>query len=212
MREIIVIGASDTFDLVLSSLEHEGRRIAGYLGPEANKHSLFADYPYLGDDSFIDTDRHRDADFVVSVYDNERRRDLVDHILGSGRSILSVFHPTSVIYPSAECGEGTLIAPLATVSTRASVGRSVYVNYGALIGHDVAVGDFSFVSPGAKVLGEAAIGRQVLIGANAVILPQVRVGDGARIGANVVVSGDVPADVTVLVQQRNRTFKVEREG
>ncbi|NQV83564.1 MAG: acetyltransferase [Rhodospirillales bacterium] len=208
MQDIIIIGASDTFDLVWASYAKDKSRIIGYLGLSQSQHSVFPDYPYLGESVSQACADHPDAAFVVSVYNNQTRRRLSEEVQAAGAVLLSPRHPDCTIYPTAMLEEGVLVAPQAVISTRANVGQGVYVNYGALVGHDVRVGDFSFISPGTRVLGEASIGSGVLLGTNVVVLAKVSIGDNAEIGANMVVAKDIPANATVLPQQKTRTLGV----
>ena len=200
----IIIGASNIFELselILDPLVYE---IMGYIGPQANHHSLFPTYSYLGTDAVIDAPDWADAAFVLALSKNKRRGELFDRLNQSGRKVISLLHPSAVVYPSATIGVGAIILPKAIISTHAELGNSVFVNYGALVGHDVTVGSFSFIAPGARVLGEAYIGSGSVIGANSVIHPQVRIGKNVRIAANTVITKDVPDNVSVIHQQKLR--------
>lgn len=207
MREVVIVGASDIFDLALASLPRDRYRIAGYIAPQAIAESIYPDYPHLGDDASFGEERFRSAAFVVAVYDNRRRREMIRELLGLGREVLSLRHPGAVVYPSARLGIGSIVAPQAIVSTQARLGDGVYVNYGAMVGHDVVVGDYSFVSPGARLMGRARIGREVLVGPNAVVSMRTRVGDHAQISANTLVTRDVPDGVLVIAQQKVRFIR-----
>lgn len=212
MRDVVIIGASDVFDLVETSLSPESFRIVGYLGPAPLTESVYPCYRHLGTDQLIRSEDFRDAAFVVAVYDNRRRREMVTELLSLGREVLSLKHPSAVVYPSASLGVGSLVAPQAVISTNAQVGMGVYVNYAALVGHDVVVEDFGFVSPGARLLGRAKIGSEALIGTNAVVSMRVSVGSGAQIAAGLVVTRDVPDGTVVMGQQKQRRLFDPVEG
>jgi len=210
LRNVVIIGASDLFDLVGTSLDRGEYAISGYFAPAPVEDGAYRDHAYLGPDSRITDDAYRDAAFVIAVYDNARRRAMHVELADCGRTRLTVVHPSSVVYPTATIGTGCVIGPQATVSTRASLGRGTYVNYGALIGHDVKVGNFSFVSPGAQILGAAEIGECSLVGANAVVLPHVKIGRNVSISAGAVVVRDVPDNTKVIVQQKIRYLPNEK--
>ena len=110
----------------------------------------------------------------------------------------------------------TLVHPGASVSSRANLGRGVYVNAGAsvagnvtigdqvalgpncAIGHDTTIGAYTLVAPAAVVSGFVRIGSGAYVGAGAVIRQQVRIGAGALVGMGAVVLRDV-GDAEVVV-------------
>lgn len=209
MKNIVIIGASDLFDLVISSLDQNEYTISGYFAPMPEDRSIYQSYTHLGPDTEITKGAYENAVFVVAVYDNERRRAMHEELIKAARFRLTIVHPSSVVYPTAKIGIGCVIGPQAIVSTLASIGQGSYVNYGALVGHDVKIGDFSFISPGAQILGCAEIGEGALIGTNAVILSHVKVGRNVSICAGAVIARNVPDDTKVLVQQKIRYLRNE---
>lgn len=110
----------------------------------------------------------------------------------------------------------TLVHPAASVSTRATIGRGVCVNFGVsigggatigdhvtlcpgvIIGHDAVVGSFAILAPGAIVSGFVQVGRASYLGAGAVVRQQVNVGEGALVGMGAVVVRDVPDGQVVV--------------
>lgn len=204
----IVIGASDIFELTTLVLADSNQPIIGYIGPEENTHSLYPDYSYLGDDDVIGSSIDEGCRYVLSLSNNARRLKLFEIISSQEREVMSLVHPSAVISSSAQIGPGATVLAGAIISTRARLGTSVFVNYAALVGHDVSVGDGAFIAPGARLLGEAEIGVRTQIGTNAVILPQVKVGSDAKISAGAVVTRDVPNGAAVMVQQKTRILEL----
>jgi sugar O-acyltransferase (sialic acid O-acetyltransferase NeuD family) len=110
----------------------------------------------------------------------------------------------------------TLIHPGASVSSRARLGRGVYVSFGVsvaggvtvgdhasfgaccVVGHDTVIEDFVVLAPGATVSGFVRLGRGCYVGARAAIRQEVRIGDGALVGLGAVVTRDVSAGTTVV--------------
>lgn len=204
--DIIIIGASDIFDLVQMVHGPAGGRVIGYCGLEPITTSRYADFPHLDSDIAAVAAAHPGAAFVPALSSNARRRALTGEILAAGAPLLSTVHPQATIFPSARLGRGVVVQPQGIVSTLARVEDGVYLNYGVLVGHDVRVGAFSFIAPGVRLLGEVEIGEEVFIGTNAVILPRVRIGDGARIAAGAVVHKSIPAGATVMCEQKIRVL------
>jgi len=207
-KELIVIGASDTFELAEAALGPEGHSIIGYLAPEPNNFSMYQRYPYLGNDDVISSGKYPDAGYVLALADNARRREIFKAVIAAGNEAMTVVHPQAILYPSATLSRGTLMAPLVVISSLAEVGDGVYFNYASHVGHDVTIGDFCFLGPGSKLFGEVEVGSGVLLGANVVVFPQIKIGDNARIAANTVVVRDVPPGVTLMSSQQTRTLRL----
>jgi sugar O-acyltransferase (sialic acid O-acetyltransferase NeuD family) len=110
----------------------------------------------------------------------------------------------------------TLVHPAATVSSRAHLGRGVYVNYGVsiaggvvigdqvalgpgcIVGHNAIIEDYTMIGPGAVVSGSVRLSRNCYIGARAVIRQQLRVGERALVGMGAVVVREVAVGSTVV--------------
>lgn len=107
-----------------------------------------------------------------------------------GEAFASVVHPTSYVAPSALIGRGCVIAPLAAVGTRTTVGDHVLVNLGATVSHDIAIGDFVTISPGAHVGGNSTIGAGAFVGIGAAVRNGVNIAPGSVVGAGAVVVAD----------------------
>lgn len=203
-KEIVIIGASDVFDLVAATYQSTGGVIVGYSALQEETRSNYSEYRWLGSEILEIRKCVPDAAFVLGLSSNIRRQSIFKEVLGSGGELLSALHPKAEIYKSATIGRGVLVQPFSTVSSCSRLGDGCYVNYGALVGHDVIVESFSFIGPGAKLLGESSIGQNVFIGAGAIILPRVKVGAGAKIAAGVTVRRDVPAGSSVMPRSSNR--------
>jgi sugar O-acyltransferase (sialic acid O-acetyltransferase NeuD family) len=110
----------------------------------------------------------------------------------------------------------TLVHPLASVSSRSSLGVGVCVNFGVslaggvsagdhvylgagcIVGHDTVVGDHSVLAPAAVLSGFVHVGPACYIGTSAAVRGRVRIGEGALVGMGTVVLRDVDAETTVV--------------
>jgi UDP-3-O-[3-hydroxymyristoyl] glucosamine N-acyltransferase len=79
-------------------------------------------------------------------------------------------HPSAVVDPTAEIGEGVGIGALSLVGAGARIGA------GTRIGPHVTLAPGASIGPGGLVLSGARIGRKVSIGARAVIQPNAVIG------------------------------------
>lgn len=101
--------------------------------------------------------------------------------------LASVIHPQASVSAHAMVAPGCFVAAQAVVAPLASLGRSVILNHGAVVDHDVSVGDFSHIAPLAALGGGVQVGRRVLIGSGARVLPGLRIADDVVVGAGAVV-------------------------
>ena len=82
------------------------------------------------------------------------RRGIVERLVGEGRSLATLVHPSAVVAASATIEPGCVILPLVVVGARSRIGRGTIVNRGALIGHHTTIGEYAFVGPGANIGGQ----------------------------------------------------------
>ncbi|MBN9632763.1 MAG: acetyltransferase [Actinobacteria bacterium] len=95
------------------------------------------------------------------------------------------------VSPSADVGDGSIVAPGAVLTAGVRLGRHVIVNVGASVSHGSALGDYATLGPGARVAGDCRIGAGVFVGIGAVISNGVSVASGVVIGAGAVVIDDI---------------------
>lgn len=207
-KELIIIGADDAIELAEIVLVPQGYTIQGYLRPEKSESGVSTQFNYLGTDDLITEGSFKDTFFLLALSSSIRCKALHHRVMSSGNYMISLFHPTSTIYPSAEVLTGCVVLPHSIISSMARVGKCVNIGYGSLVGHDVSVGDYTRLSPGVKLLGSSKIGECCNVGTNAVIFPHIEVGSNCTIAANTVVTHDVLPGVTVIPQHgKNRILK-----
>jgi len=115
-------------------------------------------------------------------------------------------HPSSVISPSVELQEGTVVMPNVTVNASSFIGKHVILNTGCVVDHDCKVGDYAHISPQTGLTGGVEVGEGTSIGTGACVIPGVKIGKWAIIGAGTVVISNVP-DYAVVVGNPGRIIK-----
>jgi len=128
---------------------------------------------------------------VVAIGDCQLREEKAAMLRRQGFTMARIVHPTAVISPDAEIGEGTVIGPMAMVGSFARVGSDVILNTGCIVEHECNVADGVHVGPGAKLAGRVSVGAGAWIGIGAVILDRRSIGSGAIVGAGAVVTRDI---------------------
>lgn len=132
---------------------------------------------------------------IVSIGVNEIRKRVAERL--DCRFGVAI-HPSAVVSPSAEIGEGTVVMPGAIINAGAVIGRHCIINTGASIDHECMVGDYCHVAPHASLCGQVRLGEGTLVGVGASIIPCVSVGEWSVIGAGAAVTQSLPAHCTAV--------------
>ena len=97
---------------------------------------------------------------IVSIGNNELRRELITRIQSINVPLISLIHLRAYVSPTATVGSGSIVLPGAVIHTNANIGTGCIVSIGALIDHDAVVEDFSHINTGAIVrAGQRASGK-----------------------------------------------------
>lgn len=128
-------------------------------------------------------------------YPDVRAR-VADELAERGIPAVTLVHPTAVVGPDVELGEGVVVQAAAQLTTNVRLGRHTHVGVGAVVSHDCRLGDFVTLAPRVALSGDVTLADRVFCGVGSVIVPGCSVGEGATIAAGAVVVGDVPAGVT----------------
>lgn len=107
-------------------------------------------------------------------------------------------HPQSIISPSANVGDGSVVMQGAILQSDVAIGHHCIINTGASIDHECVIGDFAHISPHATLCGNVHVGEGTWIGAGTTIIPGVKIGDWCVIGAGSVVINDIPDNTTAV--------------
>lgn len=86
-----------------------------------------------------------------------------------GPGIAPGIHPSAVIDPSAEIGEGAAIGPLAVIAAGARIGRRARIAAHASIGEGAVVGEDALILEGARLCRRVSAGDRLILQPGAVI-------------------------------------------
>ena len=202
MGDVILYGASelgrDVASMAPALREQMGLVVRGFVDDrEAVQGSTVLGLPVLGGGDWLGRDEARGVGVVVTIGDPAVRRRVVDRLAARGVRFATLVHPSAVLTPWVELGEGTIVMARCTFTADIRVGRHVVFNPGCTVAHDVVVGDYAYVSPGVNLAGRSALGEACHVGTGATVIPGKRVGAGATVGAGAVVIADVAPGITV---------------
>jgi sugar O-acyltransferase (sialic acid O-acetyltransferase NeuD family) len=200
MKRCLIVGAGGGGVEVLSwalQMKQDSWEIAGFLDidPKAlDGYNL--PYRVLGVPETWTPDEN---EVFIAAHGNPGLRMRVCGDLQSrGAKFISVIHPSVIMALNVEIGEGCMIAPNVVFGPHAKLGRFVFVNIAATIGHNSVTGEGTTISAHCDVTGHVSIGRECFLGSHACILPGKRVGDFSVVGAGSAVVRNVESGSTVM--------------
>ncbi|MDE5883402.1 MAG: transferase [Muribaculaceae bacterium] len=120
----------------------------------------------------------------------EKRRKLIEQYEAAGARFATIIAPTAIVTPNTHISEGCAILNGAIVN-RATLGKNVVVNSGAIVEHDCVVGANTFIGPGAVIGGAVTIGDDCFIGLGAKIKNCVRIASGVTVAMGAIVTRDL---------------------
>lgn len=199
---IIVLGAGGHAKVLIDSLLASSAVIAGIVDPDpALAGTTILGVPVLGgDDVFgeFPPSEVRLVNGLGSVGLPVKRQQLFERFKELGHSFASVVHPSAVVAPDVEIGEGAQIMAGVVIQPGCRIGANVIINTRASVDHDCVIGDHVHIAPGVTLSGGVVIGKDAHIGTGATLIQGVTIGYGSIIGAGSVVIKDVPTGVTVV--------------
>jgi sugar O-acyltransferase (sialic acid O-acetyltransferase NeuD family) len=195
-KRLILVGAFNFAEEITDLCQVAGIEVAAWIeGLDRARVDAAHDPPIL----WVDGQAAFEPDLpILPAIGSVARKGIVTRLVGEGRSLATLIHPTAVVAPSAIIEPGCVVFPLVVVAARARIGQGTVLNRASLVGHHTVVGPYSFLGPGANVCGLVTIGEQVYIGAGAIVRDRARVGDGATVGMGAVAVADVAPGTTVI--------------
>ena len=127
---------------------------------------------------------------IITIGQNWTRKRVFEQI--KVENYKKAAHPTAIISPRAQVGEGSVVMQGAIIQSCATIGNHCIVNTGA------SIGDFVHVASHATITGGVTIGEGTWIGAGSVIRQGVHIGAWTMIGAGSVVVDDIPDGVVAF--------------
>ena len=97
---------------------------------------------------------------IVSIGNNEIRRDLIRRVQSINAPLITLIHPRAFVSLTTSIGAGSIVLPGAVIHTNVRIGIGCIISIGALIDHDAVVEDFSHINTGVIVgAGQKASGK-----------------------------------------------------
>lgn len=210
MKKVIIIGAGGHAAELRDYINHHNNarpadrlEVVGFIDDDENnyKHYEFPE-PYLG--SIKEHPIDKDVFYLMGIANLNYRKPLIEEFETAGAKFTGLIHPTAIISPTCEIGEGTVVSHNASVGAKAKLGRFNMLNSRCTIGHDTQMGDFNFISPQVAISGNTKIGENNLIGTNSCTIPGMTIGNNNKIAAGMVIYKTVGDGETVIFRHKEK--------
>lgn len=177
-KNVVIIGASGHGHVIADIVRANGDNMIGFLDDDLSKNvlGLVSDYT-----------KNSNAEFIIGIGNAEIR----ERISEIPVKWYTAIHPSAIVSPSAEIGEGTTVMPNAVISADVIVGKHCIINSAAVVEHDNRIDDYTHISVGAKLGGNVNVGKKTLIGIGATVINNVTICDNCMIGAGAVVINNI---------------------
>jgi sugar O-acyltransferase (sialic acid O-acetyltransferase NeuD family) len=204
MNKIVIIGAGgfarEVLDIYLArnaiSSQYE---IIGFIDEDPSHLGMMLNgYPVLGGFDWFQKQDKIDIKVVCGVGNPVIRRKLIQKASTLGLKFCNIIHPTAVLTPFVELGEGVVVTAGCIFTNQIKVGNHVHVNLDCTIGHDVIIEDFCTIAPGVHISGNVHIETGCDIGTGATIIQGIKIGEWSIVGAGAVVTKDIPPNSTAV--------------
>lgn len=197
MKQVIGLGAGGHSEIIIELLQsRKDLHIVGLLDPNPLSGGLLLGVPVLGGDDHLQRLFRRGVahafNGVGGFGQRSFHRKVFERAASFGFRWVDVVHPSAVISPSAQIGEGTVIFAQAVVNTGAQIGRNVIVNTAVTVDHHCRIGDHVHLAPGVRLAGGVSVGSNAQIGIGTVVKECITIGRDVVIGAGSVVLKDIP--------------------
>lgn len=208
---LILLGAGGHATVLAEILQTGGAALLGLCAPRPPEPGLLDALDYLGGDEVIEQRTPGDIQLVNglgSIASTTARAALFHRLRAAGYRFAAVCHPTAVVSPSAQTGEGLQALAGSLINSEARLGANVLVNSRAVVEHHCEIGDHVHVASGAILCGGCRLGAGVHVGAGAVVRQGLQIGAGAVVAAGAVVIDEVPPRSLVA----GVPARIKREG
>ncbi|MGB0415576.1 MAG: acetyltransferase [Coraliomargarita sp.] len=128
-----------------------------------------------------------DACYVCAIGAPAIKRAVCESLLEAGAEFIRLVHPSVILGPRVELGEGVVLCPRVTLTSDIRVGAFAAINCHSSAGHDVVIGAWATVSGHCDLMGGCVLGEEAFLGSGARILLSKGVADRSYVGAGSVV-------------------------
>lgn len=135
---------------------------------------------------------------IVAIGYSKIHYEVVERLEALDCSFGVAIHPSAVVSPSAEIGEGTVIMPGAIVNAYAKIGKHCVINTGAQVDHECVIGNFVDICPSTTLCGNVHVEDGSNVCAGSIVTQGVNIGRWSIVGAGSLCRHDIEDGVVVV--------------
>ncbi|SIQ38501.1 acetyltransferase [Domibacillus enclensis] len=197
-KPVILIGNGGHATVLTEILLQQKQNILGFTGTreEINRFGL----SYLGTDEQIDLYSPNEIELILaigSVCVSPKRAVIFNRMKRKGYSFATVIHPSAIISPHAEIGEGVHIMAGSIIQPFARIADNTIINTSASIDHDCQIKRHCHIAPGVVLSGNVQVEEGSHIGTGATVIQGLTIGKNVLVGAGALVRRQVADGKTV---------------
>jgi len=204
MKKVVIIGAGGFGREVLDVIEacnqiDERYEPLGFIVDSrfGAPGTMVNDKPILGGFDWLE--KHVGEVYVTcAVGASHLRYQLIQRAMKINCHFINLIHPSVIMTRRISMGEGVVITPACVLTNQIQIGNHVHIHSDCTIAHDVHLQDFVTVSPGVHLCGNVKVGTGSYIGTGTATVEKIQIGEWSVIGAGSVITGDIPANTTVV--------------
>lgn len=195
-KEIYIVGAGTYGEAMCELADILGYTVKGFYDEDDAKINTFLmGVPVVGKFSDLHPHEIQGHNFIVAIGNNRVRHDLMTNIKALGGITPTLKHPSAIVSPSAEIGEGVYIQANAYIWTKVKIGDYCIISPNVVVAHHTTVGTACLISTLSGVGASIVIEDRVFIGMGSTLVTGMqKVGENSIIGAGAVVIRDIEAN------------------
>lgn len=198
MGGVVILGGGGHAKVVIESLRASGLRVAAIVDADPTPRTVLG-VPVVGDDLALPGLRGQGlSELFVAIGDNRLRQKLGRKAREQGFVLVNAIHPSAIVSPTAQIGEGVAIMAGVAINADSWVGDLTIVNTGAVVDHDCRLGAACHLGPASALAGGVIVGERAFLGVGARAIPGVAIGADTIVGAGGVVVRDLPDGVLAV--------------
>lgn len=198
MRSLAILGAGGHAKVVADAAHCSGWQNIRFFDDRWPQITRLGTWEVIGDiHSFLTQAAEFDAAFVA-IGNNFVRMEKIDYLSKQKIPLATLIHPSAIISPSAQIGEGSVVFARAVLNPDCTVNPGCIINTGAIIEHDCLIGRGVHISPGVNLAGNVQVGDLSWVGIGTSVRQCIKIGKQVMIGAGSAVVNDLPDHCTAF--------------
>lgn len=199
-KYIYIVGAGTYGEAMFELAEILGYEVKGFYDENENKlHNLIMGIEVIGKFSDLSDTEIKNKQFIVAIGNNEIRSDIMSKINRYNGETPTLIHPTAIISPSAEIGNGVYIQANVYIWTKVMIDDFCIISPGVVIAHHTSVGKACLISTLTGVGASIKIAEKVFIGMGCTIVTGIScIVESSIIGAGAVVINNIDRSGTYI--------------